>query len=283
MFVLEGPGHLQTARGLPLEHTDARRICGRRTPGRPVAGPGVPPYAIGEEAHAPRLSMRTTIRAALLGILAIAGCASPRARGSGDLSNAEIEAIYAARRDSARNRFTDADVRFMSGMIGHHAQAIVMSELAPARTTSQSIRILAARIINAQKDEIALMQRWLRLRNQTVPAAGAGSASAHDAHDAHDAHAGAQPDHAAMPGMLTPAQLDELRNSRGTDFDRLFLRFMVQHHRGAVTMVQKLVATDGAVQDEDAFKIASDIQADQITEIERMQLMLKALDGTERK
>ena len=158
----------------------------------------------------------------------------------------------------------------MTGMIGHHAQALVMSGFAPGNDASPTIRTLCARIINAQKDEIDIMQQWLRDRGLVVP-------EIHIA-DGHLIIHG--PEHAHhMPGMLSPEQLDELRHARGLDFDRLFLKYMIMHHRGAVTMVLDLFATDGAAQDDFVFRLASDIQADQGSEIERMELMLGALEG----
>lgn len=188
-------------------------------------------------------------------------------------SIAALEALYRARIDSSRMRYTEADVRFMTGMIGHHAQAVVMSRLAPTRGAGQSIQILAARIINAQRDEIALMQRWLRDRDQPAPEVHYDETSfmVHGAD--HTMHA---------PGMLTPEQMQELARARGREFDRLFLTYMIQHHSGAVSMVRELFATDGAGQDEDVFRFASDVQVDQITEVERMEQMLEALSGTGR-
>lgn len=187
----------------------------------------------------------------------------PPATSSEGVSTAELEALYRARADSALMDVHPGDVAFMTGMIGHHAQALVMSGLAPENGASPQIRILAARIINAQKDEIAVMQTWLRDREQPVPEVGsAGEVSSHSGHDMH------------MPGMLSAEQLQELREARGRDFDRLFLTYMIQHHQGAVTMVHELFATDGAAQDDLAFKLASDIQVDQITEVARMQSML---------
>lgn len=182
----------------------------------------------------------------------------------------DIEALYRARLDSARMRFTAADVRFMTGMIGHHAQALVMAALAPTHGAGSSVQILCARIINAQNDEIAIMQRWLRDRGQPVPEVHIAGTPMTVSGSAHHMH---------MPGMLTPEQLDTLDQARGSEFDRLFLRFMIQHHQGAVTMVHDLFATDGAGQDLLSFKIASDIQVDQTTEIARMERMLQALTG----
>lgn len=184
---------------------------------------------------------------------------------------ARLEALYRARADSALSGYHAADVHFMTGMIGHHAQALVMSGFAPENGASPTIRTLCARIINAQKDEIDIMQAWLRDRGLEVP-------EIHIA-DGHLMIHG--PEHAHhMPGMLSPEQLDELRHARGSDFDRLFLKYMIMHHKGAVTMVLDLFATDGAAQDNFLFKLASDIQADQGSEIERMELMLEALAGS---
>ncbi len=188
------------------------------------------------------------------------------------------EALYRARLDSARARFTPADVRFMNNMIAHHSQAVVMAKLAPTNGASQTIRVLAARILNAQTDEIAIMKRWLGARDQPVPSAdtalpGKNSQSAAHADALADAHAG----HAMMPGMLTDAQLAQLAAARGVAFDRLFLTLMIAHHKGAVVMVEELFATDGAGQDTDVFRFASDVQVDQRTEVARMELMLEAL------
>jgi uncharacterized protein (DUF305 family) len=217
--------------------------------------------------------------AALLTALAGAGCSGAAATGAANApqptaaSTAELEAIYRARTDSARTRFTEADVRFMTGMIGHHAQALVMAGLALTHDASPSVQTLAARIINAQKDEIATMQQWLSDRGQTVPTIHINGTTLRVN----------GPDYAMhMPGMLTPDQIRELGEARGPEFDRLFLTYMIQHHRGAVTMVHGLFSTDGAAQDEAAFKLASDIQVDQTTEIARMELMLEALPTTGR-
>ncbi len=203
---------------------------------------------------------------------------------SDTLSNAEIEAIYRQRIEESRTRFTEADVRFMTHMIHHHAQAIEISRLAPDRAASDQIKTLAARIINAQRDEIALMQRWLEDRGQPVPElhemgdrimVHAPDAAPGD-HSGMD-HGMAGSDMSDMPGMLSPEQVDRLEASSGQTFDRLFLTYMIEHHQGAVTMVRELFSTDGAGQDEDVFRFASDVQVDQSTEVARMQLMLDAM------
>jgi uncharacterized protein (DUF305 family) len=177
----------------------------------------------------------------------------------------DLEALYRARTDSARMRFTPADAEFVTTMIGHHAQAIVMARMAPTHDASPTIQTLAARIINAQNDEIALMQQWLRERGQPVPELMfmGNEVMMHGVEHAMD-----------MPGMLTPAQMEELDRARGAQFDRAFLTFMIQHHKGAITMVDKLFATDGALQERAVFKLASDVQVDQRTEIARMERML---------
>ncbi len=216
-----------------------------------------------------------------LALLLAAACASsggtqtapaappaPAASPAPNTQTAELEAIYRARTDSARMRFTKADVHFFTGMIGHHAQALVMAGLIPTHGASPALRTLGARIINAQRDEIALMQRWLRDRNQPVPSYEIDGITL----TIHGA------DHAMhMPGMLTQTQLEELDRARGTEFDRLFLSYMIQHHQGAVTMVNDLFQTDGAAQSDAVFKLASDIQVDQRTEIARMKQMLETL------
>lgn len=176
--------------------------------------------------------------------------------------------IARARADSARLPYTAADIAFMTGMISHHAQAIRMSKWAPDRGASDAVRRLTARIINAQADEIVIMQQWLADRNQKVPEPNpAGMQMQHGDHTM--TH--------LMPGMLSEAQMAQLEKARGREFDRLFLTFMIQHHKGAVQMVNELFATPGAGQDEIVFKFASDVHTDQTTEIARMERMLEAL------
>jgi uncharacterized protein (DUF305 family) len=182
----------------------------------------------------------------------------------------EAQAIAKAKADSARYPYTAADVHFMTGMIGHHAQAIVMSEWAPTHGASSSVRILAERIINAQRDEIASMQQWLRDRLQPVPEPDTAGMKMMMT-------MGGMEHEMLMPGMLTDAQMKQLNEARGPEFDRLFLRFMIQHHRGAVTMVKQLFDTYGAGQDQTIFKVASDVNTDQNTEIARMEKMLLTL------
>lgn len=190
-------------------------------------------------------------------------------------SHEELEELFWSNIERERMSFTEADVNFMTGMIGHHAQALIMSRLAPENDASPAIQRLASRIINSQQDEIKSMQTWLSRRDQPVPEVHIDGLSLMihgiNGHMGHD--------HTSMPGMLSDAQLEQLSEARGTEFDRLFLRYMIDHHQGAVTMVDTLVSTDGAAQDEDAFRLAADINADQMTEIERMRLMLEEIES----
>jgi uncharacterized protein (DUF305 family) len=205
-----------------------------------------------------------TIRPLLLTALAAASASAQSAPPA--VPQASASGIARARADSARYPYAVADIEFMTGMIGHHAQAVVMSRWAPSHDADPAVQRLAERIINAQEDEIATMQRWLANRQQPVPVAAPMS---HGDHDMSAMNHGAM-----MPGMLTDAQMKELDAARGAEFDRLFLTWMIQHHRGATAMVAKLFGTPGAGQDETIFKFASDVNVDQTTEIARMQRML---------
>ena len=167
----------------------------------------------------------------------------------------------AAAVDQSKIRHTPADVRFMQGMIGHHAQALEMTALLRDRTSRDDMKLLARRIDDSQTDEIKLMQHWLRVRSQDVP----------DVH-AHHAHGAA-----LMPGMLTADEMARLSAATGPAFDRLFLESMIKHHEGALVMVKELFATPGAGQEPEIFAFASDVDADQRMEIERMGALLAML------
>jgi len=173
-----------------------------------------------------------------------------------------------AKADGGRPPYTPADVRFMQGMIGHHSQALTMVALAPTHGARADVRILAERIGVSQRDEIALMSRWLADRNETVP-----DTAAHHDH-AGMSMPGMNMTAASMPGMLTPAQMTQLERSTGPEFDRNFLTFMIQHHQGAVTMVSQLLAVPGAAGSVDVYRFAADVNVDQTTEINRMRVML---------
>lgn len=160
---------------------------------------------------------------------------------------------------------SQADVEFMQGMIMHHGQAVEMTALIPSHTENKEIRFLGARIGLSQADEMKFMKRWLLARGEPVSMAMPGmpdmDKSGNSMH--------------AMPGMLTPQQMDELRQAKGTEFDRLFLTGMIQHHNGALVMVKQLFDTPGAGQDADLFDFATDADNTQRAEIGIMQNMLK--------
>jgi uncharacterized protein (DUF305 family) len=230
--------------------------------------------------------------------------AEQRAEASETRDLKALEELYWSRLQESRMNFTQADVDFMTDMIAHHAQALIMSRLAPENDASRSVQTLAARIINAQDDEIALMQKWLRDRGQPVPIVHIHGLELHIemempeepmAQGDHDHHGHTQRQdverhhghnmhhdmshHHDMPGMLTQEQLEHLASLRGREFDRYFLKYMIEHHEGAVIMVRDLFKVDGAATDTEAFELSSDIHAEQVTEINRMQQMLDAIDG----
>jgi uncharacterized protein (DUF305 family) len=158
-------------------------------------------------------------------------------------------------------KHTAADVSFMTGMISHHQQALVMTALVADRTTARDIRLLALRIELSQTDEINLMKSWLRARGEPVP--GEGEHAGHDMHDGH-----------LMPGMLTPEQIATLQAARGTEFEKRFLEFMIQHHEGAITMVAELFSSPGGGQGSEIYGFAADVDSDQQMEIARMRRLL---------
>jgi uncharacterized protein (DUF305 family) len=211
-------------------------------------------------------AVRAAVAPAL--VMAVSGAATSCARaGSAPIVNpgAPGEAsrtITAAKAvDLSGVQYTPADVRFMQGMIGHHAQAIEMTALLPARSHRDDMRLLARRIELSQADEISLMRGWLQRRGQQVP-----SEHAHHA-----------PGATLMPGMLSSQEMDRLAAASGAEFDRLFLAGMIKHHDGALTMVSDLFASPGAGQEPEIFSFASDVDADQRIEIDRMSAMLAEL------
>ena len=167
--------------------------------------------------------------------------------------------------DLSQIQHTPADVRFMQGMIGHHAQALEMAAPAVEQAGSEGVRLLAQRIDLSQQDEIRMMQEWLAARGEDVPSL-----------DHHH-----QPGIMLMPGMLTPEQMNRLQAARGAEFDRLFLRFMIQHHNGALTMVDDLLSNPGAVQETMIAAFVGDVVADQRAEMDRMAAMLRDMPEQE--
>ena len=153
-----------------------------------------------------------------------------------------------------------ADVKFMQGMILHHAQAVEMTAMIPSHTENRELRSLGARISSSQSDEIKFMKRWLTVRGESVANAMPTMAVM---------------DMAMMPGMLTPEQMEALKKAKGKEFDHLFLVGMIQHHNGALTMVKDLFDTAGAGQDAELFDFATDADNSQRAEIRIMEDMLK--------
>ena len=184
-----------------------------------------------------------------------AGCASAPSSG-----------LHATPPGLGRLPYSDADVDFMSGMIPHHAQAVIMAGWAPSHGARNDVAILCERIVVGQRDEIAMMQNWLRDRGLPVPDATSTR---------HKMKMNSMVHEMLMPGMLTDEEMAALDRARGPEFDRLFLVGMIKHHQGAIDMVDVLFKAFGAAQDETVFKFASDVYADQGIEIERMNRMLE--------
>jgi uncharacterized protein (DUF305 family) len=166
-----------------------------------------------------------------------------------------------------------ADVEFMQGMIMHHAQAVEMTALIASHTDNKDLRLLGAKISSSQSDEIKFMKRWLAARGEAVSMAMPGMPDM-AASGKPDMDASGKP-MALMPGMLTPEQMEALRNAKGAEFDHLFLTGMIQHHNGALIMVKDLFNTAGAGQEADIFNFATDADNTQRAEIRIMQAMLE--------
>jgi len=200
---------------------------------------------------------------------ALAGCANTTAGAQGVAPAASAQPAPSAASPAASTpSHTAADADFMTGMIGHHAQAVLIAGWAPTHGASRALQSLCERVVVGQSDEIALMQRWLTEWNLPVPSADAS----------HDMMPGMEHmAHKMMPGMLTADQLVQLDHTSGADFDRMWLNAMIQHHQGALTMIKDLLASPGAARDDWVFKFVSDMNADQGIEIERMTRMLAAL------
>ena len=177
--------------------------------------------------------------------------------------------------------YAPGDVRFMQDMIVHHQQAVEMSELIAKRTNNTDVVAIGEKILASQADEIEFMTDWLTARGQADRAEIAmevGEHAGHGMHAGHDMHAG----HSMMKGMATPAQLDALRSANGTQFDRMFLSLMIEHHMGAIDMVEKLTRQPGTAYDPVMFEFVNEIVTDQTSEIERMNEVLAQLSDDPR-
>ena len=209
----------------------------------------------------------------LLALAALAACGttSPGAPSDSARSDHPMQVTAA---DAERAGVTQAEVRFMQGMIVHHAQAVRMAGLVPARSRHESLRTLARRIGISQRDEIALMQRWLRQRG--LPAPEPDYVYPWDDGDAAGMAMGGEL-HTRMAGILSPEQMAQLAAAEGTAFDRLFLRGMIEHHGGALTMVERLLDAPGAAQEPATYELAVGISGLQRSQIARMRALLAAL------
>ncbi len=204
-------------------------------------------------------------RALVILLLGAAGAACRSASGAGGTAIIQPGAPGQANRtistadatDLSKVQATPADIKFMQGMIGHHAQAIEMTALIPERSQRREMLLLGQRISVSQADEMEMMKTWLLKRGQEIP-------SEH----AHHMPGG------MMPGMLTDEQMQELAAAKGEAFDQLFLKGMIQHHQGAIDMVDELFKTPGAGQEGDINAFAADVDSDQRMEINRMRALL---------
>jgi uncharacterized protein (DUF305 family) len=157
---------------------------------------------------------------------------------------------------------SEADVKFMQGMIMHHSQAVEMTELLKTRSHDTEVQALGKRISISQTDEMRYMKQWLTERGEPIADDMGGM----------DMSSMPMP---MMPGMLTPEQMKALAAATGPQFDHLFLTGMIQHHTGALTMVKDLFRVPGAGQDPQLFDFASDVDNTQQAEIDIMRHMLK--------
>jgi uncharacterized protein (DUF305 family) len=210
---------------------------------------------------------RGALVVSLSGAVCAAGCASarPAAAPADTPPAAPRNTLHTTPPGLGQYPYSDADIAFMSGMIPHHAQAVIMAGWAPSHGARHDVAVLCERIVVAQRDEITLMQNWLRDRGQPVPDATSTRMKMTMGGMEHDM---------LMPGMLTDEEMAALDRARGPEFDRLFLLGMIKHHQGAIAMVDTLFKSYGAAQDEMIFKFANDVYADQSTEIDRMKQML---------
>src|SRR5438093_5806469 len=216
--------------------------------------------------HRPPLQL---IGVGVVVLLANAACTRHVTLGRAHLAE-DLKSIHrptAAQRDlGIYQTYSDADIDFMTGMIPHHAQAVIMAGWAPSHGARSDIAILCERIVVGQADEIRSMQQWLADRGQPVPDATSTQMKMNGVE--HDM---------LMPGMLSDQEMAELDKARGREFDRLFLLGMIKHHQGAIDMVNDLFKAYGAAQDDTIYKFASDVFADQSIEIEVMRKMLASI------
>lgn len=208
--------------------------------------------------------------AALIAAPQIPPIFQPGAPGAASRIITPVEAVALS-----RSTFTGDDVAFMQHMIVHHGQAVEMVELLETRASDPSVRLIGRRIALSQQAEMDIMREWLTQRGQPLEMPGMNHAGMD--HSAHAGHAMPASETPVMPGMLSPAQMQALAAASGPAFDRLFLTGMIQHHQGALDMVDALLATENAAQDTLLSDFTTSVVADQSTEILRMQSILSDL------
>jgi uncharacterized protein (DUF305 family) len=221
-----------------------------------------------------RIALRRTVTLGLVAAVATAACShhvtlSHAQNGSG-LEKSIHQPTAEQRLLGIYQPYSDADIDFMTGMIPHHAQAVIMAGWAASHGARSDIGILCERIVVGQADEIRSMQTWLGDRGLPVPDAKSTRMKMKMNGVEHDM---------LMPGMLTDEEMTSLDQARGSEFDRLFLIGMIKHHQGAIDMVNDLFKAYGAAQDDTIYKFASDVFADQSIEIGVMQKMLESVGG----
>ena len=178
----------------------------------------------------------------------------------------------------AKASYTNADVAFMQGMIVHHQQAVEMSELVASRTNNEDVVTIAGRILSSQADEITFMNEWLSARGEKTVMVGMDhSGMDHSNMDHSDHMMGHSMDHSQMAGMASAEDMAKLATLEGTEFDRMFLTLMIAHHEGAITMVENLLDQPGSAADQALFQFVSDVENDQASEIDKMDIVLASL------
>lgn len=216
-------------------------------------------------------SRRVGMPVLFLAATIVAGCSHATAppvmaAGSGIVTAGSAATIASA--DSTARLFTPADVDFMTGMVPHHAQAVIMARWCPSHGARADVKLFCEKIVIAQTDEIRLMRHWLADRGQPVPDSMSTKHLMKMAGMTHEM---------LMPGMLSDSQMVALDRARGSEFDRLFLVGMIGHHQGAIDMVQELFRQPRGGQEDVVFRFATDVLADQSAEIERMKIMLETV------
>ena len=179
----------------------------------------------------------------------------------------------------------EADVDYLVMMIEHHSQALEITDLVAERHEREGIEGIADRIAAAQEPEITAMESWLE-ENVLAPArenpahqnfcgldgeGGEGDEGGHHSEDGDVAECVLDADHDEMEGMVSDEDLERLEAAEGEEFDELFVELMSEHHRGAVSMAEDVMA-DGS--DQQVLEMANDLIAEQNTEISRMERIL---------